>query len=308
MGDKSDKIFKKYAMDERFVDADVVNPRNSLQYFHRSSEFVPQDMKTKLSSIEKLKEVCEDIKGKYGNSFEWFDSNTRVLLGKLTNTIQLFKKNGSAVGGQPSLQSLDYLQQMLSSRYRLNIYDLPKYSKAELEGIVLAHDKGMVEGNPERSESVNVGKVVDSLSSSSGSGSGPQKNVIINISNDNSKLDQLLKSIDKDFEGKSSDDLERLAERIQTHILSKYSDGIQEKIEKNLVKDVDVKKAELDAKIKKLEAIEKSIEDLAKKSNIEIVATPAVKSKVIDKDVAGSILDSQLNVLLAEYEILGRIK
>lgn len=149
--------FVKLAFDTRRIDQQTqINPRRGLQNYHRSDPFISEAMSKKLKSFIKLRKVLSNLGNLYGKNHEWQDSNARVLLSTLDKGLRTIEKDGDFSDAQPSVGSLDYIEELLHVRYRLTMDDLESKSESELEKIILSKDPELT--NKELYQSLEITK------------------------------------------------------------------------------------------------------------------------------------------------------
>lgn len=150
----------KLAFDTRRIDPLVtMNPRRGLQNYSRSEDFISEGMVTKLANFRKLEGILQNIKSKFGREQEWHDSNARVLLQNLEAGLRTNIKDGDYSDTQPGTGNLNYIDQLLSFRYRLTEEDLSKMSSQELEKIILSKDDTLTKRDPINPELITKGDV-----------------------------------------------------------------------------------------------------------------------------------------------------
>ncbi len=134
--------FNKIAFDTRRINQETeYNPRRGLQNYNRSEEFLSQAMGEKLVHLTRLKSVLDELKKEYGKEHEWQDSNARVLLSTLDQGLRTIQKDGNFSNAQPSQGSLDYIEELLHVRYRLDLANLNKLGNLELKKTILSKDE-----------------------------------------------------------------------------------------------------------------------------------------------------------------------
>lgn len=135
----------KVAFDTRRINQETeYNPRRGLQNYHRSEKFVSDNIALKLASFTKLKNVLGELKNEFGKEPEWQDSYSRVLLSALDKGLRTDQKDGDFSDAQPSLGSLDYLEELAYVRYRLSMDNLSTMSENELRKRLLDKDEILV--------------------------------------------------------------------------------------------------------------------------------------------------------------------
>lgn len=137
--------FNKLAFDTRRVDQETdYIPRRGLQNYHRSEKFIPDAMAIKIKSFSKLAKLLDKLKLEYGREPEWQDSYTRVLGSAVNKGLRTDQKDGDFSDMQPSMASLDYLEQLMYVRYRLTPENMVSMSDENLRKIILSKDELLV--------------------------------------------------------------------------------------------------------------------------------------------------------------------
>ena len=136
---------KKVAFDTRRINEETqYNPRRGLQNYHRSEPFISEAIAQKLTSFGRLRKVVKSLENKFGREPEWGDSYARVLLSTLDKGLRVNEKDGDFSAEQPSVGSLDYIQQLLHLRYRLTSEDITRLSEDELRSRILGRDEELL--------------------------------------------------------------------------------------------------------------------------------------------------------------------
>lgn len=137
--------FKKLAFDTRRIDQETeYNPRRGLQNYSRSEAFITEATSQKIANFSKLRGVLDDLKAEFGREHEWQDSNARVLLSTLDNGLRTGINDGDYALSQPAQGSLDYIEQLLHVRYRLDFDDLTKMGATDLRKVILSKDEELL--------------------------------------------------------------------------------------------------------------------------------------------------------------------
>lgn len=140
--------FTKIAFDTRRINQGTeIIPRRGLQNYHRSESFITEAVRTRIDNLTKIKIVLDNIKNKYGQKHEWQDSNVRVLLGTIENGLRIHFQDEDYSYSQPSIGSLDYIDELLHVRYRLACDDINKLSASDLEKVILSKDEELTRTN-----------------------------------------------------------------------------------------------------------------------------------------------------------------
>lgn len=130
----------KVAFDTRRIDQETqFNPRRGLQNYNRSEQFLTQVTAEKIVQLSKLRSIVEELKEKYGREPEWQDSYCRILLNTLNQAL-----NSDPGETQASIGSLDYVEELLFTRYRLDMDGISKYADDTIRDIVLNKDEKLL--------------------------------------------------------------------------------------------------------------------------------------------------------------------
>ncbi len=133
----------KIAFDTRRVNQETTFiPRRGLQNFHRSESFVSEQMQFKIKAFAKLNNVLNSIKSVYDRDYQWQDSYVRVLYNSIQKGLRIIEKDGDFSETQPSMGSLDYLEELLYVRYRLTPEQILIKSEEEIKEILLKKEDG----------------------------------------------------------------------------------------------------------------------------------------------------------------------
>jgi hypothetical protein len=138
------KKINKFAFDTRRINQEIeYNPRRGLQNYHRSEQFISQATSEKLTVLAKLKRILDSLKDKYGKEPEWQDSYSRILLNTINNGLRTEQKDGDYTDSQRAVGSLDYIEELLDMRYRLNLDGISKMADEKIKGILLSKDEDL---------------------------------------------------------------------------------------------------------------------------------------------------------------------
>jgi hypothetical protein len=139
----------KMAFDTRRINQETdYIPRRGLQNFHRSEQFVSEGTALKVKAFAKLEGVMNDLKNEFGREPEWQDSYSRVLCSTLNKTLQTSHADGDFSDSQPSMTSLDYLEELMYVRYRLTPDNLLSMASDDLRSTILKKDELLIRGAP----------------------------------------------------------------------------------------------------------------------------------------------------------------
>lgn len=137
----SNNGFVKQAFDTRRIDQETeYNPRRGLQNYLRSESFVSESISKKVMAFTKLANLLDKLKLEYGKEPEWQDSYTRVLHSAINKGLKNTETQNDYSDAQPSMASLDYLDELIDVRYRLNCDNLIAMSETDLRAAILKKD------------------------------------------------------------------------------------------------------------------------------------------------------------------------
>jgi hypothetical protein len=135
----------KVAFDTRRIDQETTyNPRRGLQNYNRSEQFLSTAVANKVQAFAKLAKLLDQLKLEYGKEPEWQDSYVRVLASAIHKGIRTEQVDGDYSDAQPSMASLDYLEELLYVRYRLTPENLISMSDDQLRSIILNKDELLI--------------------------------------------------------------------------------------------------------------------------------------------------------------------
>lgn len=127
----------KIAFDTRRINQETdYNPRRNLQFYHRSEEFMNEQLTIKIKNLLKIKTATDMIKSRFGKEPEWFDSYARVLHAAVDRVLRIEQQDGDF-----SLAQMNYINELLDMRYRLPEEQIIKLNEQELEKIILSKDE-----------------------------------------------------------------------------------------------------------------------------------------------------------------------
>ena len=136
------------AFDTRRIDQEVeYNPRRGLQNYSRSEAFITEATQSKLENFAKLRDILSNLKNRYGKEPEWQDSNVRILLSSIDKGLRTNINDGDYTGDQPGTGNLNYLDELLHVRYRLDHDQIKNSSVEQLNKILLAKDEDLLYKN-----------------------------------------------------------------------------------------------------------------------------------------------------------------
>ncbi len=144
----NERGFKKLAFDTRRIDQETAFiPRRGLQNYNRSESFLSEAMSQKVQNFNKLRSALTGLKEVYGKEPEWQDSNARVLLNTVENSLRISTNDGDFTEHQPGVGSFDYLEELLHVRYRLAFDDLVRLGEIDLQKVILKKDEELTRKN-----------------------------------------------------------------------------------------------------------------------------------------------------------------
>lgn len=133
----------KLAFDTRRIDQENDrNPRQNLQYWHRTDQFIDENDKDNLEIFSKLAKVLNKLKNNLGTQPDWFESYSRQLYDNVNRILRVKQADMDIFRPQ-----LSYLEQLIYARYRLSMDDLKKNSESQIEEIILAKDENLIGRN-----------------------------------------------------------------------------------------------------------------------------------------------------------------
>jgi len=137
--------FEKVAFDTRRINQETdYIPRRGLQNYHRSEKFISDTIAEKVSAFKKLSNVLDTLKLQYGRNPEWHDSYTRVLASAVHRGLRTIEADDDFSDAQPSMASLDYLEELMYVRYRMTAAELSAISEEKLRDAILSKDELLV--------------------------------------------------------------------------------------------------------------------------------------------------------------------
>jgi hypothetical protein len=143
----SDVGFNKVAFDTRRINQETdYIPRRGLQNYHRSEKFVSDAINEKIIAFKKAAKVLNQLKLEFERNPEWQDSYTRILTSAVHKGLRTDENDGDFSDAQPSMGSLDYLEELMFVRYRMTPDNLMAMSEDELRKTFLQKDELLVRG------------------------------------------------------------------------------------------------------------------------------------------------------------------
>lgn len=130
----------KIAFDTRRINQETeYNPRSNLQFYHRSEPYITKNSAEALKLFFKLKMAVDSLKEEFFGDPDWHSSYCRILSAALDRILRVEQKDMDF-----SKPQMDYLNEMLYLRYRINENDLIKLNENELKGIIINKDEKLL--------------------------------------------------------------------------------------------------------------------------------------------------------------------
>lgn len=131
---------QKFAFDTRRIDQSITRiPRDNLQYWNRSDQFIDEEDQKKLEIFAKFINPLEEIKTAYGAQPEYFNSYSRILHDLINRVLRVKEADMDIFRPQ-----ISYLEQLLFARYRLSMEDIEASSANQLKEIILKKDENLL--------------------------------------------------------------------------------------------------------------------------------------------------------------------
>lgn len=131
---------QKLAFDTRRIDQNQERmPRENLQYWHRSQEFIDPELKKKIEALANLLNPLQELEDGLGNQQEWLTSYAKNLKEAVERVLRIKEADGDIFNNQ-----INYLEQLLFTRYRLDLEALEKFNDKTLKKIILALDEPLL--------------------------------------------------------------------------------------------------------------------------------------------------------------------
>lgn len=138
-------VIVKIAFDTRRINQEAdYNPRRGLQNYNRSQQFITEAHTIRITNFTKLKNILDEVKLKYDREPEWQDSYSRVLSNTLNIALRVKQNDGDFSDTQTAIGSFDYVDDLLFTRYRLDINTIAKYGEEQLRDIILSRDENLI--------------------------------------------------------------------------------------------------------------------------------------------------------------------
>lgn len=132
----------KLAFDTRRVNQETdYIPRRGLQNYHRSEKFISDAIALKITAFKRLSTLLDQLKSEFGKNPEWNDSYTRVLASAVHRGLRTVEADEDFSDAQPSMASLDYLEELMYVRYRMTPDELMTMAQDQLRIRILSKDE-----------------------------------------------------------------------------------------------------------------------------------------------------------------------
>jgi len=130
----------KTAFDTRRIDQETSrNPRENLQYWSRSDQFIDQDMQDKIEIFANMLKPLDELKESFGTQPEWHSSYARALYDAVYRILRIKEADLDIFRPQVA-----YLEQLMFARYRLSMEELSKISSLDFKNIILKKDENLL--------------------------------------------------------------------------------------------------------------------------------------------------------------------
>lgn len=288
------KPLLKVAFDTRRINQNTqYNPRRNLQYHIRSDSFVHNQDISKVNALHKLKEISAQVKDEFIGEPEWFDSYASDLDHAMEKVF--FMADGKNF--DLSCTAVQYLEQLLQSRYRLSLDAIIKNSEDDLKKIIINKDErlknsgiyGSLSKKNRIEQRLNLIKNKDDHKNKSNKISETLSDLVCIMCDDQNKLEEL-----------------KLKENILSNSLN------QKKISLNIIKQdiasykkiIDEKKAKEHLISQNLWSYYNSIKKIdAERQNIEnLILNKISESTILNNNIIKD--GSGLEVLIIDYNKL----
>ena len=133
-------FLKKLAFDTRLIPKNQRIPRKNLQVWNRSEEFIDSRKHNQIKTFSRLIEPLDNIKKYYGEEPEYHDSYARKLHDLISRALRVKEEDLEVYAPQ-----LEYIEQLLDTRYRLSMEDVSKMDKLALETRILSKDEDLLQ-------------------------------------------------------------------------------------------------------------------------------------------------------------------
>jgi hypothetical protein len=140
LSELSQPAIKKLAFDTRRIDQEHSrNPRENLQYWQRSDQFIDDEMQEKIDIFAKLIKPMDEIKKSFGAQPEWHSSYARTLHESLYRILRIKEADLDIFRPQVA-----YLEQLMFARYRLSMEELARIKESDFKDIILKKDESLL--------------------------------------------------------------------------------------------------------------------------------------------------------------------
>jgi len=130
----------KVAFDTRRINQETErNPRENLQYWNRTDQFIDDETQDKINIFANLLKSLDELKQSFGTQPEWHGSYTRVLHDAVYRILRVKEADLDIFRPQ-----IAYLEQLIFNRYRLSMEELSKISGDDFKNVILKKDENLL--------------------------------------------------------------------------------------------------------------------------------------------------------------------
>jgi hypothetical protein len=308
----------KIAFDTRMFKPDLdVHPNKSMQNFHSSQIKLNATISNKLTQLKRVYGITEILKQEFQREKEYQDSYIRSLNHQLYRTLRIKEADAGYSDAQHALNSINYVEELLYTRYRLTLDEIEKMSDKNLRDHLIKLDVNLlhldpivnpkeykVAKNDESTYSETISKLLQAPEDS-------EKEITIRVSNkkekeqeQDSKLEKLIASLKNDLEPLvnkkiTNDDFINL---IDHKIMKKYKSALDERLS-DFSNEIKNHKEELRTSLKKEERNEERNEEKTNRlekivSSLKDDLDPMITRKIINND----FIDFLDNKIMGKYK------
>jgi hypothetical protein len=138
--EKSANQIRKIAFDTRRINSETErNPRENLQYWNRSDQFIDDEMQEKIDIFARMRAPLEQLKESFGTMPEWHASYARTLYDSLYRILRIKEADLDIFRPQ-----IAYLEQLMFARYRLSIEELARIKESDFKDVILKKDENLL--------------------------------------------------------------------------------------------------------------------------------------------------------------------
>ena len=138
--DALDRPMVKNAFDTRRMNQDEErNPRQNLQYWHRSQPFIDEEDSQKITVFTRLAHIINKVRSDLGREPEWHESYARQLYDNVSRILRVKQADMDIAKPQ-----LSYLEQLMYVRYRMTMADLQSMDDQAIRKAILEKDENLL--------------------------------------------------------------------------------------------------------------------------------------------------------------------